>query len=108
LLGGVIDRLSEDFDQRIQRALGNRDNEITLETHFPLAKDPTMRPMVQRVWDQALVNAKGNKEKAIQLTKGMLDAFGSKTSIREPAEDPTAGINTPASRSLVESLLERD
>ena len=107
LLGGVIDRLSEDFDQRIQRALGNRDSEITLETHFPLAKDPTMKPVVQRVWDQALINSKGDKDKAIRLTKGMLEAFGEKTSIRTPPEDPTAGINTPASKSLVEDLLSR-
>lgn len=108
LLGGVIDRLSTDFDQRIQKALGGRDNEIALETHFPLAKDPSMRPMVQRVWDQSLVNAKGDRQVAIRLTKGMLEAFGEKMSIREPAEDPTAGINTSASKSLVASLLERD
>lgn len=108
LLGGVIDRLSADFDSRIQRAFGNKDSEITLETHFPLAKEPAMRPMVQRVWDQALKNAKGNKEEAIRQTRGMLQAFGSKTSIREAPEDPTAGIGTAASKSLVASLLERD
>lgn len=108
LLGGVIDRLSADFEARIERAFGAKDSEVTLESHFPLAKDPAMRPMVQRVWDQAMKNAKGNKEQAIRLTKGMLEAFGSRTSIREPAEDPTAGINTSASKSLVADLLSRD
>lgn len=110
LLGGVIDRLSADFDARIQNALGQKDSEIALETHFPLAKDPTMRPMVQRVWDQALVNSKGDRQKAIRLTKGMLDAFGEKTGggLREAAQDPTAGINTAASKSLVNELLGRD
>jgi hypothetical protein len=108
LLGGVIDRLSADFEGRIQRALGNRDSEVTLETHFPLAKDPQMRPMVQRVWDQALKNSKGDKEKAIRLTKGMLSAFGEKTSLRDAPADPTAGVNSRAAQSLVASLLERD
>lgn len=107
LLGGVIDRFSADIDKRIQQAFGNRDSDIALETHFPLAKDPAMYPMVKRVWDQALVNAKGNKEQAIRQTKGMLEAFGERTSIREPAGDPTAGIDTVASKSLVEDLLSR-
>lgn len=108
LLGGVIDRFSADIDKRIQQAFGNRDSDVALETHFPLAKDPAMYPMVKRVWDQALINAKGNKEQAIRQTKGMLAAFGERTSVREAAGDPTAGINTAASRSLVDSLLERD
>jgi hypothetical protein len=108
LLGGVIDRLSADFDQRIQRAFGNKDSEIALETHFPLATDPTMRPLVKRVWDQALTTSKGDKQKAIRLTKGMLEAFGNKTSIRDAPEDPTAGIGTNASKSLVADLLARD
>lgn len=107
LVGGLMDRMTKDFEARIQRALGNKDAEITLETHFPLAKDPAMRPMVQRVWDQALVNSKGDKQKAIRLTRGMLEAFGEKTSLREAPEDTTAGIGTPAAKSLVADLLER-
>jgi hypothetical protein len=108
LVGALFDKMSADFDARIQNAFGNKDSEITLETHFPLAKDKAMRPMVERVWQQALVNANGNKEEAIRQTRGMLEAFGSKTSIREAPEDPTAGIGTPAAKSLVASLLERD
>lgn len=107
LFGGVIERLTADFEARIERALGNKDSEVALETHFPLARDKAMRPMVKRVWDQALRNAKGNKEEAIRQTRGMLDAFGQRTSLREPPEDTTAGINTRASRSLVDDLLER-
>jgi hypothetical protein len=112
LLGGVIDRLSADFEAKIQKALGSKDNEIALETHFPLAKDAALRPMVQRVWDQALVNSKGNREKAIQLTRGMLDAFGEKMgggrSLRDAPDDPTAGINTAPAKRLVEDLLSRE
>jgi hypothetical protein len=77
LLGGVIDRLSADFDARIQRAFGNKDSEVTFETHFPLAKDPQMRPMVQRVWDQALKSTRrATRKQAIRMTRGMLNAFG--------------------------------
>jgi len=107
LLGGLMDRIGRDMDARISKAFGNKDSEIALETHFPIAKDPQVRPMVERVWQQALANSKGDKQKAIRLTKGMLEAFGEKTSIREAPEDPTAGIGTVASRSLVADLLSR-
>jgi len=107
LVGGMLDRFSAEIDKKIETAFGSKDSEATLEQNFPLAKDPAMRPMVQRVWEQALTNSKGDKQKAIRLTRGMLNAFGEKTSIREPAEDPTAGINTSASKSLVADLLSR-
>lgn len=107
LLGGVMDRMQADFDRRIQSALGNKDSEIALETHFPSAKDPQVRPIVQRVWDQALKNTKGDKERAITLTRNMLEAFGTKTGLREPPQDPTLGMNTSASKRLVDDLLNR-
>lgn len=109
LVGAVVKRMQADFDSRIQSNLGQRDSTQFLTEQFPLAKDPAFAPMVQRVWNQALSNAKGDKQQAIRLTRGMLEAFGEKTSpsVREAASDPTAGINTAASRSLVESLLDR-
>lgn len=109
LMGAVVQRMQRDFDGRINSGLTNKDNNDFLVKEFPLAQDPAFAPMVQRVWSQALTNSKGNRQQAIRLTRGMLEAFGSKTApnLDEAATDPTAGINTAASRSLVESLLER-
>jgi hypothetical protein len=109
LVGAVVTRLQKDFDSRINGALGNRDNSEFLKGQFPLAKDPVFAPMVERVWNQALSNAKGDKQKAIQQTRGMLEAFGTQTApgLRDAPADPTAGINSPASKSLVDELLNR-
>lgn len=110
LIGTVLDRFSTEMESRIAAALGEKDSEVALETHFPLAKEPEFRPMVERVWKQALVKTKGNRTEAISLTRGMLEAFGNQTagSLREAPRDSTAGINTPASKSLVADLLSRD
>lgn len=109
LVGAVVTRLQKDIDGRINGALGNRDNSAFLQGQFPLAKDPVFAPMVERVWNQALANAKGDKQKAITQTRGMLEAFGTQVnpSLRDAPVDPTAGINSPASRSLVDELLNR-
>lgn len=109
LVGAVVKRMQSDFDQRINSNLGQRDDNQFLQSEFPLAKDPAFAPMVTRVWSQALKNSKGDRQAAIRMTRGMLEAFGEKASpsVREAAADPTAGINTVASRNLVESLLDR-
>jgi hypothetical protein len=110
LIGAVVGKIQEDVERRINAALGNKDNSEFLAQTFPQAKDPALAPMIQRVWDQALVNTKGDRQKAIQQTRGMLSAMGKEFApddIRQPADDPTAGINTAASKSLVASLLDR-
>ena len=110
LLKSVIERLQSDFEGRIQAALGNKDSTDFLRQTFPQAKDPALAPLVERVWNQALANTKGNREEATRQTRGMLQAMGKEFApddIRQPADDPTAGINTSASKSLVDELLGR-
>jgi hypothetical protein len=110
LVGAVMDRMTKDFDARIEGKLGQRDDTAFLQSKFPVAKDPAMAPVVQRVWDQSLKHSKGDRTKAERLTRGYLEAFGSAAapaSIRTPPDDPTHGVDTAASKSLVESLLGR-
>lgn len=109
MVGKVMERMQSDFDARIQKALGNEANNSFLESQFPLAKNPQYRPVVERVWNQALKNSKGDRNKAISLTRGMLEAFGSEVApnLRDAPDDPTAGINTAASKRLVDDLLNR-
>lgn len=109
LIGAVVSRLQADFDSRINAALGNKDNSEFLRQNFPQAKNPTLAPMVERVWQQAMVNSKGNREDAIRLTRGMLGAMGKEFApddIRNPPDD-ISGLNSSATQSLVDSLLDR-
>lgn len=111
LIKAVTEKLQTDFEARIQTALGNKDSSDFLKQTFPQAKDPTLAPLVERVWNQALANSKGDRDKATTLTRGMLQAMGKEFApedLRNPPADSTAGINTAASRSLVDSLLQRD
>lgn len=52
--------------------LTNRDNHETLTRDFPAAKDPRVAPVIQRVFDQALANTKGDRTKAVAQTKQMI------------------------------------
>jgi hypothetical protein len=109
LIGAVVTKLQSDFDARINAALGNKDNSEFLKQNFPQAKNPTLAPMVERVWQQAMTNSKGNREDAIRLTRGMLAAMGKEFApddIRNPPDD-VSGLNTSATQSLVDSLLAR-
>jgi hypothetical protein len=111
LLGAIIPKLQADLEQRVQTAMGNQESDQFLQQNFPEAKNPAFAPVVDRVWKQSLVNAKGNREEAIRQTRGMLQAMGSQFAgddIRSPASDPHAGIDTAASKSLVAQLLQRE
>lgn len=106
LIGAVMDRMTKDFDRRIQGGFQQRDETAFLKQTFSQAKTEAGFPVVQRVWEQAMKNSNGDRAKATRLTRGMLAAFGG-GDITTPAGDPTHGIDTAASRSLVEELLGR-
>jgi len=72
ILRPLVDQILQQVDGKINGAFGNRDNSTALETEFPAARDPKIRPMVQRVFDQALANTKGNRGDAVKQTKEML------------------------------------
>ena len=55
-----------------QGTLNQRDNSDSLVRLFPAAKNPVIAKTIQPIYDQALKNAKGNREKAVAETKEML------------------------------------
>jgi hypothetical protein len=110
IIGAVVNRLTADFESRIESKLGQKDDSDFLKATFPQAKTPQFAPVVERVWQQSLINCKGNRDEATKQTRSMLEAMGSQfapDSIRQPADDSTAGIDTAASKSLVAELLGR-
>lgn len=107
LLQAVVGRMQRDFDARLQSVLQSDKANRKLEDMFPEAKDPTVRPIVDSVYKQALVNCNNDPEKAITQTKGMLKAFGVKTGLTIPPTDPNGGSGSGRNR-LVDELLGRD
>jgi hypothetical protein len=105
LLEAVTGRMQADFDSRIQKALGGDKANQALESHFPAAKDPAIRPMIQQVFDQSLANTKGNVAEAVKQTNAMLKAFGTRTGLTTPPADPSGSSDN--SKSLVDELLSR-
>lgn len=60
------------IEQMIEKKFGTKETSDFLETNFPSAKDPELRPFIQMTFDQAMTLHKGNKERAISATKEML------------------------------------
>lgn len=50
----------------------SRDNNDALVKAFPSAADPRVRPIVERIYGQAMKNTKGDRGAAIQQTKDMM------------------------------------
>jgi len=111
LIQQVIPHLMGQMEEKIKEALGNRDNADTLLQHFPAAKDPAARPMIQSVFDQALKLSGGDRVKAVEATKEMLKHFGKTAAtdmdINLPPSNPADTFTTPNSTRLVDELLGR-
>lgn len=72
ILRPVVEQILQQVDGRINNAFGNRDNSNALEQEIPAARNPAVRPMVERVFNQALTNTKGDRALAVKQTKEML------------------------------------
>ncbi len=72
ILRPFAEQLMEQVRQETQQTFTSRDNKESLVTLFPAAKNPVMAKTIQPIYDQALKNAGGNREKAVAQTKEML------------------------------------
>lgn len=89
------ERLVAAMEEKFTGTLESRDSSSFLETNFPSAKDPQIRPLVQTVFDQAMKNTKGNKPEAIKQTKEMLALMGKKTAADTGLNLDTTGESSP-------------
>lgn len=72
ILRPFAEQLTTQLRGEMSETFTTRDNTQALETMFPGAKNPAVRPMIQSIYDQALKNTGGNREKAVAQTKEML------------------------------------
>lgn len=68
----MAEQIMEQMRGEMSTTFNSRDDSTALETMFPAAKNPAVRPAIQGIFDQAMKNTKGNREKAVSQTKEML------------------------------------
>jgi hypothetical protein len=66
-------------ESMIESSQNSTKNNDFLEQSFPSAKNPTIRPVIQSLYDRALTVASGDREKAISLTKQMMKTMAGET-----------------------------
>lgn len=105
------DALMTRFEKMIDEKLGGRDNSQTLEKNFEMAKDPALRPMVEKVFDQAMRLANGDRVKAVETAKMMLGYMGTTGAkdmgITTPPSNAADTFSNAGAKSLVDELLGR-
>lgn len=103
-------QLLGEVESRISQALGGEKDSQALESAFPSMKDPAVRPVINGVFRQAMQHTKGDRQAALDMTRGMLQAMGKAGSadfgIQTPARSPDDYMGDGPS-SLVEELLGR-
>lgn len=72
ILRPFAEQILQQVRNETQQTFESRDNVESLERLFPAAKNPAMAKVIQPIYAQALKNAKGNREAAVNQTKEML------------------------------------
>lgn len=72
ILRPFAEQLIEQMRGEVGQTFNQRDNNESLVTLFPAAKNPVMAQTIRPIYEQALKNAKGNREAAVTQTKEML------------------------------------
>lgn len=95
----------------IQGQFGNKETEQHLLENFPAAKNPVARPIIESVYHKALEHSNGDRGKAVELAKSMLQLVGKEASsdfgFQTPPGDREDGFGGAGATSLVEELLGR-
>ena len=72
-------KMMEAIEAKINSSFTSKENYDELHTQIPSAKNPAVAPIVKSIYDRALVLAKGDKTKAVTMTKNMLNSMASET-----------------------------
>lgn len=75
----MAEQIMSQMRAEMSETFNSRDDSQALETMFPAAKNPAVRPVIQSIFTQALKNTKGDRTEAVKQTKEMLRFMGSTT-----------------------------
>ncbi len=100
------------FEQMMEARFGQRDTETDLSKAIPSYGKPGMKPIIDGIMTQALKLTKGDRGKAIQMAKGMLQfqaqSLGEDFGITTPPGGAGNDFGTGQSTNWTEELLGRD
>jgi hypothetical protein len=101
-------RFDSMVENRLETSRTSQQDEQMLSKEFKAFSDPAVRPMIHGVFRQALQHSAGDRQKALKLTRGMLQTMGTVakddmglSSLRNPDDQLDEG---PA--RLVQELLQ--
>lgn len=77
ILKAVRDQIMADVGQTVQGEFGSREDSAALVKAIPSAANPKVAPIVKPIFEQAMRVAKGDRAKAIEMTKTMLQMTNS-------------------------------
>jgi hypothetical protein len=79
LMGKFGEHLESKFGSMIDKSFDGRDSKAFLREQIPTSKNEGVQPIIDSLYDRALVVAKGNKAEAIAMTKRMMRAMSEDT-----------------------------
>lgn len=109
LMGRVIQEQTARMEQMLTERLSGRDNTSLLAKEVPAYQNPALTPVVQRVFDQALLTTKGDAQKAVAMTKDMIQVILRETagSMNMAVAPVNPGDSPSAPKDWVAELLAR-
>lgn len=107
VLGAVIPQLMTRMQNLIAETSATKENYDHLYSEMPSAKDPVMGPIIKPLYDRALQLAKGDRTKAIPITKRLLTHLmeGTRTDLNLPSPTENAGEDWRSDTNFMESLV---
>lgn len=110
LMARILQRFEGQIDQRISGAITSNSTQQNdtqlLEKNFPTYSRPEVRPVIQGVFAQSLKHTGGDRNKALEMTRGMLRSMGQLggEDFGIPPSNPDDSTSSGPS-SLVQELL---
>lgn len=102
------EKLMSQVQQMVEGSFGSRDDDAALSQTFASMADPAIRPIIKGVFQQSLKHTKGDRAKAIEMTKGMMQFMGTKGASDMGLNIPPTNrenYSSDGASSLVEDLL---
>jgi len=110
----MMKAFEESMEQRIDGKISStqtadRDEQLLGKSFTAYAK-PAMQPVIRGVFQQALIHTKGDRNAAVDMTRGMLKSMGQlgqeDFGINAPPRNPDDIYGSDGAASLVRDLLE--